>query len=310
MLKKLLVIGLVSLGAACTYVQQTPLCPNVVIHKGNDTLIQNAVGNGQFKIELTGYEGYCFMDEKINRAKARITPLFRIFRLNNLDETDVHFTYYTDTVQGPPQYLGKRFYNETVNIPYAVRQKAFRGRPIETKIPDISGANFEIAMGLAVTAENAGNDAYKPQNYTFRYAVDPEELRSRTYYETVPSNYGMEMYYAEQAQQELERQQAAAPAIAYHEETTRRRRYVTQSAPQVIYYQPAPVQSSAPATQAAGYQTVQRSVTPAGAQTRAVAANTTQTTVKTTAPAKTYAAASTGKMNRQMTRRLNCKNCR
>ena len=303
MLRKLIIIGLVSLGAACTYVQETPLCPDVVIHKGNDSLVQNAVGSGQFKIELTGYEGYCFMDEKVNRAKARITPLFRIFRLNNLDETDVHFTYYADTIQGPPQYLGKRFYHETVNIPYALRQKAFRGRPIETKIPDLSGAGFEIALGLAVSPQNASNDAYKPQNYTFRYAVDPEELRARSSYETVPSNYGMEMYYAEQEQQELERQQAAAAAVSYRQENMSRRRYTTRSAPQVIYYE----QAAAPVDVA---RINEYNIAKVESLPRAPVRTAPQTITRQTVQAQTPAPASPGKMNRQMSRRFNCKNCR
>ena len=166
----------------------------------------------------------------------------------------------------------------------------------------MSGAGFEIALGLAVSPQNAGNDAYKPQNYTFRYAVDPEELRSRSSYETVPSNYGMEMYYAEQAQQELERRQAAAAAVSYRQENTRRRRYTTQSAPQVIYYQ----QSSNPAPARVN----EYSVTEIESMPRAPVRTTQRTITRQTVQTQTPAPSASGKMNRQMSRRLNCKNCR
>ncbi len=304
MIKKLLYVGLVSLCASCTYVQETPLCPNVIIHKGNDSLVQNAVGNGQFKIKLTGYEGYCFMDEKINRAKARIVPLFHIYRLNNLDETDVHFSYYTDTLQGPPQYLGKRFYNETVNIPYAVRQKVFRGRPVETKIPDISGANFEVALGLA--AERESVSTYQPQSYTFRYAVDDDELQRRSSYETIPDHYGMEMYYAEQTQQELERQQSASvQPVYYNQGDLRKTRFVSQPAPEVVFY-PQEATPAKPMPSSVNKITYRPRVS---SQTQTTSAKNTQVTIETRAPEQVYAAQASGGQ-RQIKRRFNCKNCR
>lgn len=84
------------------------MCPRVVIPRDTAYLTQIVNYREEFQISLVGYEGHCYFDTRVNRDKAVINPVFKIKRLRRSDETDVHFAYYTETVKGPPAYLGKR----------------------------------------------------------------------------------------------------------------------------------------------------------------------------------------------------------
>ena len=84
-------------------------CPVVIIPRDIAYVTQKVNYIDDFQIELKGYSGYCYFDKRINRRKAVIIPQFEVRRLRqNLDETDVDFTYFTETIKGPPEYLGKK----------------------------------------------------------------------------------------------------------------------------------------------------------------------------------------------------------
>ena len=102
-------------------------CPLVRIPRNSAYVIQKVNYIDDFQIELTGYSGYCYFDKRVNRRKAVIIPQFEVKRLRGKsDETDVDFEYYTQTIKGPPEYLGKKQYFGHVTIPLERRIKALK----------------------------------------------------------------------------------------------------------------------------------------------------------------------------------------
>ena len=148
-------------------------CPAVIILRDVAYVTQKVNHKDDFRIELTGFSGYCYFDERVNRRKAVITPQFEVRRLRRkLDETDVDFEYFTETVKGPPEYLGKKHYFGHVTIPFNQREMVFSGKPLELKIPNQDYGRFEILLGLELTPEEQ-----KYNNRTFDVKYRFEENR-------------------------------------------------------------------------------------------------------------------------------------
>ena len=101
MLKKFYLLLLVLAAGCQSGVMDYETCPRVQIIRDNAYLTQVVNYREEFQINLIGYDGYCYMDRKINQNKALIKPIFQIKRLRPSDETDVHFAFYTETVKGP-----------------------------------------------------------------------------------------------------------------------------------------------------------------------------------------------------------------
>ena len=117
MLKKFYLLLLVLAAGCQSGVMDYETCPRVQIIRDNAYLTQVVNYREEFQINLIGYDGYCYMDRKINQNKALIKPIFQIKRLRPSDETDVHFAFYTETVKGPPQYIGKKTHFAVATIP-------------------------------------------------------------------------------------------------------------------------------------------------------------------------------------------------
>ena len=152
MLKKFLPVLMIVLLGGCA---ETPdrLCPLVTLSRENSRLIQKVNYQDDFEVEFKGYEGYCFYDKRVNREKARITPIFVVTKLRKTDESDVHFSWFTETLKGPPEYLGRRDYFTGTTLPQGGRSKEFRGQSVELKIPDYMKYEFEINAGLNLSKE-------------------------------------------------------------------------------------------------------------------------------------------------------------
>ena len=98
MLKKFYLLLLVLAAGCQSGVMDYETCPRVQIIRDNAYLTQVVNYREEFQINLIGYDGYCYMDRKINQNKALIKPIFQIKRLRPSDETDVHFAFYTAAV--------------------------------------------------------------------------------------------------------------------------------------------------------------------------------------------------------------------
>lgn len=146
-------------------------CPFVIIPRDVAYVVQKVNAQDDFQIELKGYEGYCYFNEYDKRRKAVITPQFSVRRLRGrLDETDVHFSFFTETIKGPPAFLGKKSYFEQVEIPLQQKEKTFSGRTVEVSIPNADYGDFPIYLGLDLTAEET-----KYNNRTFDIKFRYEE---------------------------------------------------------------------------------------------------------------------------------------
>ncbi len=131
------------------------LCPRVNIPRDSSYLTQIVNYREEFQISLIGYEGHCYFDTRVNRDKAVINPTFKIKRLRKSDETDVHFAYYTETIKGPPAYLGKKTYYLSVTIPENEKELIYTADSVEVKIPPEMKYEFDINLGLYITPEEA-----------------------------------------------------------------------------------------------------------------------------------------------------------
>ena len=129
-----------------------------------------ASGVNLFYVSGTMYSGYCYFDKRVNRRKAVITPEFEVSRLRQrLDETDVDFEYFTETIKGPPEYLGKKHYFGHVTIPLNQREMRFSGRPLELKVPNAEYGAFEIYLGLELSPEER---KYNNRTFDIKYRFE------------------------------------------------------------------------------------------------------------------------------------------
>ncbi len=126
-------------------------CPLVTIKREDARLIQIVNYRDNFEVELIGFEGFCYFDTRVKQEKARITPIFVVNKLRNTDESDVQFSWFTNTIKGPPAYLGKKSYFVETSLAKGERRKEFKGAQVEVKIPVDMMYEFEIFAGLELS---------------------------------------------------------------------------------------------------------------------------------------------------------------
>ncbi|MFV0626285.1 MAG: hypothetical protein ACK5N8_02905 [Alphaproteobacteria bacterium] len=168
MFKKFFILALLPLLASCGLYDEGDFCPRVQIKRTNAYIVQTSNVSEEFMIELTGYEGYCFFDRRIKHDKAVITPVFKIKRIHPNDVSDVHFSYYTETVKGPPAYLGKKTYFAKVLIPVDEKEVEYKAKPVEIRIPPNMKYEFDIFLGLNLSqSDRIYNDRTFDTNLDF-----------------------------------------------------------------------------------------------------------------------------------------------
>jgi len=129
-------------------------CVKISIPRDSAYVTQKVNFKNDFYIEVIGYSAYCYFDTRVSRRKAVITPQFSIKRLRgDLDETDVDFEYFTQTIKGPPEYLGRKQYFGHVTLPLDKQEIKFTGAVLELKVPNYQYDDFEINLGLELTSE-------------------------------------------------------------------------------------------------------------------------------------------------------------
>lgn len=151
MIKKICIGILAGLLSACVLREPYRYCPLVTIDRADARLIQKVNYQDDFEIEFKGVEGFCWYDERVKQEKARITPVFVVRKLRGTDESDVHFSWFTNTVKGPPAYLGKKTYFVSASLAQGERIKELRGDAVDVKIPRDMMYEFEIFAGLVIS---------------------------------------------------------------------------------------------------------------------------------------------------------------
>lgn len=151
------------------------MCPNVKIPRSTAYVTQKAAYAEEVRIELIGFEGYCLNANTVSRRYAAIKPLFKIRRLREGYDTHVDFSYFTETIKGPPEFLGRKRHFASVDIPRDVTEKQFAGREVRVRIPTEGYNDFAILLGMDVSA--AEYDAnQKSFDIDYRY-LSADELR-------------------------------------------------------------------------------------------------------------------------------------
>lgn len=148
MIKKLLILLGVFVVAACSSVRYDYLCPNVIIPRDTAYSTQIADYSDNFQVELKGYEGYCYYDSARRINYAAITPAFTVRRLKDTPDTAVDVSFYTETVKGPPAYIGRKTYYTSTVIGENDRARDFMGQTVKVKLPPEGVDEFEILLGI------------------------------------------------------------------------------------------------------------------------------------------------------------------
>lgn len=138
-------------GCSSSFPKGYKQCPLVTIKREDARLIQIVDYQDNFEVELVGFEGFCYFDTRVNQEKAKITPIFEVNKLRNTDESDIQFSWFTNTIKGPPAYLGKKSYFEETSLKKGELHKKFKGNQVEVKIPVDMMYEFEIFAGLNLT---------------------------------------------------------------------------------------------------------------------------------------------------------------
>ena len=130
------------------------VCPKVEVKKEDKAIIQKAGGVNLFKIEVVGYAGNCYYDERISKEKAVVTPKFKITRLSDTNVEDVHFSYYLETAVGPTRFLGKKTYFAQTHMIKGVNEMLYTASFGELSIQP-EERDVDIYVGLNANADDS-----------------------------------------------------------------------------------------------------------------------------------------------------------
>jgi hypothetical protein len=157
MFQKTLILTLALLVSSCGLFSSdskgsggSKICP--VIEIKPDIL---EVSNGSISVRLKGYEGYCYYNDNIKDTVAIITPIFEATRKGSTDESDIHLAYYTETLKGPPKYLGRKTYYTYLDFPTSHSVKEIKGKTSEVRVPKGLENTFSINLGLVAKKRNS-----------------------------------------------------------------------------------------------------------------------------------------------------------
>lgn len=137
-----------------SYLKDIQACPKVHIRRPDIKIIQKSDYKEIFEIKATGYEGFCYYNEKAENNRAIVKPKFQITRLSESDVTDVNFSYYLETVEGPAGYLGRKTYFASAKIPVGVKNMDYTANAGELTIPVPGTYNLDIYLGLNIDRYN------------------------------------------------------------------------------------------------------------------------------------------------------------
>lgn len=173
--------GILLLVSSCasSHSEADYLCPNVKIPRTTAYVTQKAYYSEEVQIEVIGYEGYCITANTVDRRFAVIKPLFKVRRLKEGHDTRVDFSYFTETVKGPPEFLGRRNYFASVDIPRDMTEKQFSGGPVKVRVPQQGYNDFTILLGMDVSAAEHDYNQ-KTFDIEYRYLTEDEVRQYNT----------------------------------------------------------------------------------------------------------------------------------
>ena len=148
------------------------MCPKIIVPRDTTRSYQTEFTD-KFQINIVGYESYCYKNEADNRYYASITPIFNLRRLEKSDITSVDADFYIKTSVNELNYIGRRLFIQTLNIPEDVKEIKVTGRPTVTRISNPPYKNFEIYLGLDLN-NNQMKKAKKMFNLDHRYLSDED----------------------------------------------------------------------------------------------------------------------------------------
>lgn len=135
------------------YLKDVKACPKLHIKRSDSVLIQKEGKFDAFEIIASGYSGHCYFNDTIKEYRAVVKPEFKVVRLSDTDITDIHFSYYLETAEGPKSYMGKKTYFVEVSMPQGTKEvKYIPDDAIEMTIPKDSIKNADIYLGLKADA--------------------------------------------------------------------------------------------------------------------------------------------------------------
>lgn len=135
-----------------SYLKDVQGCPKVHIRHDDVKIVQKENYQELFEIKAVGYEGFCYFNEKVEKDRAVVKPKFKVVRLSDSDVTDVQFSYYLETVEGPTSFLGRKTYFASANIPVGVNEMEFTADAGELTIPVPGTYDLDIFLGLIANA--------------------------------------------------------------------------------------------------------------------------------------------------------------
>lgn len=130
------------------FMEGNTFCPQVQIMRDSAYLTQYVNFKETFQINLSGYEGMCYYEQDVERYRAIIRPIFKIKRLTPSDETDVRFSYYTETLKGPAADLGKKTHYLNAQIPLNQQEIEYKAPAVQVYIPTEEGGEYDVNLGI------------------------------------------------------------------------------------------------------------------------------------------------------------------
>ena len=135
-----------------SYLKDVEGCPKIHIREDDVKIVQKEDYQELFEIKAVGYEGICYFNEKVEKDRAVVKPKFKVMRLSDSDVTDVQFSYYLETVEGPTSFLGRKTYFASANMPVGVNEMEFTADAGELTIPVPGTYDLDIFLGLIANA--------------------------------------------------------------------------------------------------------------------------------------------------------------
>lgn len=172
-MKKIIVLVLSVLTVACSSrPDEKYACPEIVILQDTARKFQSEMTD-KFQINVVGFESYCYQNDADKRYYAVITPTFQVRRLEDSTTTNVDADYYVKTSFNEKDYIGRRVFRQTLNIPRDVKEQTIKGKTSINRISNPPYRDFKIYLGLDLSDKQV-KKSKKMFDIKYRYLSEDE----------------------------------------------------------------------------------------------------------------------------------------
>ena len=186
-MKKILAFILFFTVSACSSPKfEQYACPQIIIPRETARAYYSEI-NDKFQINLVGYENHCYKEEADNRYYMAITPIFQLRRLEYSSTTNIDTEYYIKTSINDKDYIGKRVFTQSLNIPIDVKEIKLKGKTTINRISNPPYNNFKIYLGMDL--EGAKKEKSNKM-FDIRYLTE-EDIKNQ--YESKIENVSLEI---------------------------------------------------------------------------------------------------------------------